>query len=259
VAGSLARAGARFEPGAEVVEIPGAGVEWRRPDGDWRLGRASWAAEGDVEAGTVLARDGVAVARFATREMIRPGVATDLAALTEAGYQLHVMSGDAPARVAALTARLGIAPERAHGGRTPTDKAGDLAALGGDDALFLGDGANDALAFEQALCAGTVAIDRPVLPGRSDFFIVGESLTPLREALIAARQLRRVARRVLALSLAYNVVSLGTAMAGYMSPVRAAIFMPLSSLSILLFTAAALRPRTRWQPVPAAPLAEATP
>jgi Cu2+-exporting ATPase len=243
VAGSLARAGARFEPDAAVVEVPGAGLEWRRPDGVWRLGRASWAVSTPGETGTVLARDGHRLARFSTREMLRPGARSDLAALAEAGYPIHVVSGDAPERVQALAARLGLPPERAHGGRAPADKASDLAALGGGEALFLGDGANDALAFGQALCAGTVAIDRPVLPGRSDFFIVGESLSPLRGALTAAHELRRVARRVLAISLAYNVFALATSLAGHMSPVRAAIFMPLSSLSILLFTVGSLRAR----------------
>jgi len=226
-----------------VVDVAGAGLEWRRPDGVWRLVRASWAVADSAAAGTVLSRDGVAVARFVTREVLRPGARADLAALGAAGYPIHVISGDAPARVQALAARLGLPAERAQGGRRPEDKAADLAALGGGDALFLGDGANDALAFGQALCAGTVAIDRPVLPGRSDFFIVGESLSPLREALGAAHELRRVARRVLALSLAYNVFSLSAALAGRMSPVRAAIFMPLSSLSILLYTAWALRAR----------------
>ncbi len=60
---------------------------------------------------------------------------------------------------------------------------------------------------------------------------------------------------MLAISLAYNVVALATALAGHMSPVRAAIFMPLSSLSILLFTAAALRPRAPRQSAPLAPIA----
>ena len=258
VAAALARAGARFEAAAAVVEAPGAGLEWRRPDGVWRLGRADWAAPQEDASGTVLARDGAVVARFATREMMRPGAASDLATLADAGYEVHVVSGDTPARVAALAGRLGIAPERAHGGRTPQDKAADLAALGGADAMFVGDGANDALAFGQALCAGTVAIERPVLPGRSDFFIVGESLAPVRAALAAAHELRAVTRRVLAISLAYNAFALGTALAGRMTPVRAAIFMPLSSLSILLFTVASLRPRRRRAPLaPLAPLPEA--
>jgi P-type Cu2+ transporter len=262
VAAALARAGARFDSAAQVVEVPGAGLEWRRPDGVWRLGRAPWAAPQETETGTVLARDGadgvVVLARFATREMMRPGAASDLAALGDAGYQVHIVSGDTPARVAALAARLGISPLRAHGGRTPQDKAADLAALGGADAMFIGDGANDALAFGQALCAGTVAIERPVLPGRSDFFIVGESLAPVRAALAAAQELRAVTRRVLAISLAYNVLALGTALAGHMTPLRAAIFMPLSSLSILLFTVASLRARGgRPSLAPLLPMAEA--
>ena len=254
VAGSLARQGARFDEAAQVVEVPGAGLSWACADGIWRLGRASWAAPRSSLSGTVLARDGAVVARFGTREMARPGAATDVAALADAGYQVHVVSGDAPARVQALAARLGIPVQHAHGGRTPEDKAHDLAALGGADTLFVGDGANDALAFGQALCAGTVAIERPVLPGRSDFFVVGESLAPLRAALEGAQRLRAVSRRILALSLAYNVFALGTALAGFMSPVRAAIFMPLSSVSILLFTVAALRPRAGQ---PALRLAEA--
>ncbi len=37
------------------------------------------------------------------------------------------------------------------------------------------------------------------------------------------------------------MLAVSTALAGLMSPVRAAIFMPLSSLSILLYTVLALR------------------
>jgi Cu2+-exporting ATPase len=191
----------------------------------------------------VLARDGLIIGRFATREALRSGAAAEIAALRAAGYGVHLLSGDALPRVAALAAALGIPADQALGGRTPEDKAADLARIGGADALYLGDGANDALAFGQALCAGTVAIERPILPGRSDFFIVGAHLAPLRAALEAARRLRRVARRILALAVAYNVLAVSTALAGLMSPVRAAIFMPLSSLSILLFTVMSLRPK----------------
>lgn len=250
IAAALARRGASYDAAALVAELPGAGLEWRRPDGLWRLGRATWAAPdrtatGAVpqqSSGAVLARDGVTVARFQTREALRGGAAAEIAALQAAGYGVYLLSGDAPARVSALAAALGIPADRAEGGRTPSDKAAALARLGGEDALYLGDGANDALAFGQSLCAGTVAIERPILPGRSDFFIVGESLTPVRMALEAAQALRRVAGRILALAIAYNVVAISVSLAGLMSPLRAAVFMPLSSLSILLYTVAALRP-----------------
>jgi Cu2+-exporting ATPase len=241
LAAALVRAGAGYEPTAVVAEVAGAGLESPRPDGIWRLGRPGWAAKGAIGPGTVLARDGGVVARFTTGEALRGGAADEIAALQAAGYGVHLLSGDAPARVAPLADALGIPADNALGGRTPDDKAADLARLGGADALYLGDGANDALAFREALCAGTVAIERPILPGRSDFFLVGETLAPLRAALEAAHQLRRVARRVLAIALGYNAFAVSTALAGLMSPVRAAIFMPLSSLSVLLFTVLSLR------------------
>ncbi len=253
IAAALGRAGAGYDPSAEVHEQPGDGLEWQRPDGLWRLGRPAWTTAGlapnpvgaaaGAAAGTWLTRDGAVVTRFSTREALRPGAIGELAALRAAGYDIHLISGDSPDRVSGLARSLGIPVDRAHAGRTPADKATDLARIGGDDALFLGDGANDALAFGNALCAGTVAIDRPILPGRSDFFLIGDDLAPLRLALAAAHRLRRVARSVLAISLVYNVLAVSTALSGRMSPVRAAIFMPLSSLSILLFTVFALRPR----------------
>jgi Cu2+-exporting ATPase len=249
LAAALARAGADYDPAATVVEVPGAGLAWARPDGLWRLGRADWAAPQAGASGTVLAHDSggnsTVVGRFATREALRGGAAAEIAALQAAGYAVHLLSGDAAARVDALAAALGIPAANAKGDRTPDEKAADLAAIGGGDALYLGDGANDALAFGQALCAGTVAIERPILPGRSDFFLLGESLAPVRAALAAAHRLRRVARVILAIAVAYNVVAVSTALAGLMSPVRAAVFMPLSSLSILLLTVTALRQQPR--------------
>ena len=243
VARALARQGAAYDQSLITREIMGQGVVGRKVDVEWRLGRATWAqSPGDAAAsGTVLSRNGVAIATFAFREALRAGAADELRALAADGYRLWLVSGDAPARALALGNALGIPAERVRGGRSPQDKAIDVAEIGGADALYLGDGVNDALAFEQSLAAGTVAIERPVLPGRSDFFMVGETLAPLGQALSAARRLRVVARRVLAISVGYNVFAVTSCLLGVMTPVRAAISMPLSSLGILLFTIASLK------------------
>ena len=81
------------------------------------------------------------------------------------------------------------------------------------------------------------------MPSRSDFFLVGSGLQALSRALTDAQRLRTVVRRVLALSLGYNVIAVAIALAGWMSPVKAAIFMPVSSLSILLITGVSLSAR----------------
>lgn len=245
LAKALAAAGARYDERARTVEVMGRGVEGRLADGaTWRLGRSDWAADDAPEhRATVLSRAGRAVARFQTREALRPDARAQVQALTAAGYDAWIVSGDVPSRVATLGAVLGLPVHHVIGGCSPEGKAAALDAIGAADAIYVGDGVNDALAFDHALAAGTVAIERPVLPGRSDFFLVGDSLAPLGQALAAARRLRVVVKRVLGISLAYNAFAVTSCLLGVMSPVRAAIFMPASSIGLLLFTVASLAGR----------------
>ncbi|MBL8914496.1 MAG: heavy metal translocating P-type ATPase metal-binding domain-containing protein [Archangium sp.] len=218
----------RFDASAEVIEVPGEGMHWTRPDGVWRLGGRP----------TELTCNGVRIASLQTREVLRTDARNTVRTLGEK-YALHLLSGDSNARVSALATELGISQSRAHGQLSPEEKGARVAQLEG--VLFLGDGVNDSRAFEAALAAGTPAIDRPVMPSRSDFFLVGEGLDPLVAALDGAQELRRVVQRVLALSLAYNVFAIAFTLAGFMSPVAAAISMPASTLSLLAFTVTTLR------------------
>ncbi|HEY0706024.1 MAG TPA: heavy metal translocating P-type ATPase metal-binding domain-containing protein [Polyangia bacterium] len=250
VAGCLARAlersGAVYHAEVAVTEVPGQGLTATIAGATWRLGRAAFALENrgvDVGHDTVLSRDGQSVARFRFREELRRDAVAQVQALQGDGHQVHILSGDVPARVAAAAEILGIPAAHGHGGLEPGDKARIVGDLDRGDTLYIGDGINDSLAFERALCAGTVAVDRPVLPGKSAFFLVGDGLAPLRRALQEATRLRTVVRRVFALSLSYNVIAVSVCLAGQMSPLRAAVTMPLSSLGILLFTLWQVRER----------------
>jgi Cu2+-exporting ATPase len=248
LARALERTGVSYDEAVLSTEAPGDGLACTIDGARWRLGRASWA--GASGEGTVLSREGQTLARFTFREVLRPDAAAQLQALRADGYQVHLLSGDNPTRVAALARALDLPADHARGALSPQDKARAVAALDHRDTLYLGDGINDSLAFEEALCAGTVAIERPVVPGKAAFFLAGEGLLPLRRALGEARRLRRVVRRVSLLSLSYNVVAVSLCLAGVMSPVRAAVSMPLSSLGILLFTLAQLSERRRPVRVP---------
>lgn len=259
VAISRAFEGAKWRADADVVEVAGKGVEWTRADGVWRLGRGDWASNGEQHEGTLLTHNGVALSTLTTREVMRGDAKAELERLSNRGYQLSLLSGDSMARAQRLAGVLGIPLSRAQGALSPEQKAEEVRALGADDILFLGDGVNDALAFQAAMVAGTPAIDRPVMPSKSDFFLVGEGLSSLSIALDGANELRRVVRRILALSLGYNVLAITVALFGFMSPVAAAISMPASTLTLLAFTVTALgRPRRTsvetprgWLPHPA--------
>lgn len=219
----------------------------------WRLGRSEWAITGgDPDPSTILSRNGDRRFRFQVKDALRRDAPEELHALTDAGFELYLVSGDGPERTFALARELGIPDDHTFAQQTPEQKAALVSRLDRRDTLFLGDGVNDSLAFDAALCAGTPAIDRPVMPGKSDFFLLGEGVHALREGLAAAQSLRRTVRRILAISLAYNVVAVSVSLAGLMTPLRAAVVMPATSLSIIFFAIAALRGARVTSSAPAA-------
>lgn len=231
-------------------EFVGRGVELVREGVRYRLGAPAWACEGTRAwlaprgADVLFTRDGTRLTAFETREELRDDAADEVGALRAAGFDVLVLSGDDQARVDAVADRVGLPPDRALGGRSPEDKAEVIAGLDAGDLLFVGDGLNDAPAAARATASGTTALDRPFMAARTDFYVSAAGLRPIRLALVVARRLHVVVQRNLVVAVAYNVVTVGLAVAGRMSPLLCAVLMPLASLSTVLATAAALSPRS---------------
>lgn len=216
--------------GGPVRESAGMGVEWESPVGIWRLGRASWASAGDEAGGTVLALDGTELARFRFREELRPDAARQVARFEEAGIPVYLLSGDEPARVRAMGGALGLAADRSLGGLTPDGKAVLVRERWAGNALMLGDGANDSLAFDAALCRGTPAVDAGLLEHKADFYLLGRGLAGLGALFAAGRSHRRATRTVFTFAISYNSLAVTASLCGLMNPLVAAIIMPMSSL-----------------------------
>lgn len=236
VAGCLRQAllAAGVEPAAGAGakrEITGMGIEWQTQHGRWRIGRASWAVAASAADGTVLSRNGKEVARFTFREELRPDAAAQIAAFRAAGYAIHLLSGDEPAKVAALAGALGLDQSSGLGGLSPEDKARLVRERWADASLLLGDGANDSLAFDAALCTGTPAADTGLLEHKADFYLLGRSLAGLGELFGSALRHRRATIGVFSFAISYNALAVSASLAGWMNPLVAAIIMPLSSLA----------------------------
>ena len=106
---------------------------------------------------------------------------------------------------------------------------------------MVGDGLNDAPAFEAAFCAATPALDTPVMPARADFFFRGGGAGAVSAVLDTARRLHRVITASLALAIAYNAVALSLCFAGMMTPLLCAVLMPVSSLALIAHVGLRLR------------------
>jgi len=238
-----------------VREEAGQGLCLRTADTEYRLGRRTFALpeaaaqKESADREILFSCNGKLVASFAFREELCPDARAEVKALTESGYDVWMLSGDAPHKVADSGQRLGLPSMRVRGGLSPEQKAQLVRTIDGgrQDTLMIGDGVNDALAFAAAACAGTPAVDRPTLPERADFYFLGVGLGPISEALSLARRTREVIRRNLGLAALYNAVVLGLSLGGLMTPLRCSLAMPLSSIFILLATVHSLRERPAAQ------------
>jgi Cu2+-exporting ATPase len=221
-----------FDPSLVVVEEPGEGLTLAGPGRSFELDRRGFVVDGAV--------------RLALRvdEELRHDARAEIEALTDAGYEVWILSGDEQHRVNDMADRLGVPRGRAIGSATPERKEAFIAGHDAGDTLMIGDGINDGPAVERATCSGTPAIDRPFMPARSDFYFTTPGLRPIGLALRAARALARVTRRNLAVAVVYNVGTVALAYAGLMSPLLCAIAMPASSLSIVALTTWSLSPRS---------------
>lgn len=221
--------------GVEVVETIGHGLELRDADGRaWSLGRAEGA---DAQ----LTCDGEVLARFRFSDHLRAESVEEVTALRRRGMEVSILSGDRDEKVAGIAARLGLPAENWLAGLTPVQKASWVRAHDRHDTLYVGDGANDSLAFDAALCAGSPVGGRSFLEQKADFFFLGHSLRFVSALLETARLHRRATRRVFAFSTSYNIVTAVAGLMGALSPLAAAVLMPLSSLATLGLVALTFR------------------
>ena len=226
----LSRGFPATEEAGQVEEVSGKGLAWSSQDGIWRLGRPEWCGVAGSPDGTVLALDGKEISRFHFHEELRPESTAQIEQLRRQKLSIYLLSGDAPQRVKEIGRQLGIPDHHAFGGLLPEEKADLIKRRWPDCALMVGDGANDSLAFDAALCRGTPAVDTGWLEHKADFYLLGRGLGGLPILFEAARRVSFSTRTVFGFAILYNITAAGTALAGWMNPLIAAVIMPSSSL-----------------------------
>ncbi|MFW6352870.1 MAG: heavy metal translocating P-type ATPase [Verrucomicrobiota bacterium] len=222
-----------------ISEVTGAGIRASAPDADanWTLGRADW--DGTRATGTadrandvVFRRDGEELAAFHFADQLREQAAATVAEL-RARFGVWILSGDRREKVDTMARQLDLPPEAALAGLSPEEKAEWVASRPAGSTLFLGDGANDSLAFDHAALRGTPVIHRGVLAQKADFYFLSRGLRCLVDLFAVGQQRNHAVHRVFAFAVTYNLVAIAICLAGAMNPLLAAILMPLSSLTTL--------------------------
>ena len=221
-----------------VEERPAQGMLLKTPEGEIRLGHARFAgatATSKSEHSELwLARPGHAPLCFRFSDTLRPDAVEVIARLRDKGLRLIILSGDHSTAVSAIAGALNISEW--HAEADPRAKAEMIAALKreGRKVLMVGDGLNDAVALAAADASLSPSSGLDIAQNAADAVFQGGKLSAVEEFLRVSRRSRALAKGNLTLALIYNLFAVPLAIAGFVTPLVAAIAMSSSSILVVL-------------------------
>lgn len=152
-------------------------------------------------------------------------------------YVLAILSGDNASERQTLEEML---PKQTsmYFNQKPEDKLNKIKQYQQDSKMVLmaGDGLNDAGALKQSDVGVSISENINVFSPACDAILDASKLKDLDRFIKLSRDAIKVVKFSFVISLMYNVIGVSLAISDRLSPVAAAILMPLSSISIVLFT-----------------------
>ena len=152
-------------------------------------------------------------------------------------YKLGILSGDNEGELSYLISKLPKKTSFAFN-QKPENKLEYVKARQqkGETVAMVGDGLNDAGALQQSEVGIVIAEDINVFSPACDAILASEKINELPHYLLAAKKGVNVVKWSILISFCYNIVGLSFAVSGNLEPVIAAILMPISSVSVVVFT-----------------------
>lgn len=239
-------------------EIPGLGIQGRVQDKLVKIGSAAFISAAHTDGfpastkfkdhnngGVFVEIDGEVLGHFEVKNRFRTGLADVLAFFTTPSKTRHfekpakletfLLSGDQNHEAAALAPF--FSADTMLFQRSPQQKLDFIKKLqqGGRRVLMLGDGLNDAGALRQSDLGIVVAENTNNFTPACDAILHADEFARLPQFVRLARAGVTIVNRSYIIALTYNMIGLSFAITGALSPLVAAILMPVSSISIVLF------------------------
>ncbi|WP_396634047.1 heavy metal translocating P-type ATPase [Maribacter sp. R86514] len=224
----------------EYEEHVGKGLESSKDDINMKIGSANFVGKGSSEnlldTSIYISSNDAYKGRYVFQNQYRDGLSTVFKNMS-ASMNLAILSGDNEGEKERLEALL---PKMTplYFNQKPETKLDFIKSLQeqGKKVLMVGDGLNDAGALAQSNVGIAISENINVFSPACDAILDASKFQQLYSYILASKKAMRIIKMSFVLSLLYNCVGLYFAITGQLEPVIAAILMPLSSISIVIFT-----------------------
>ena len=236
---------------SQVKAVPGKGVTLTLPEGiSVFLGSSQWCAEQCQELPAATAGENALgikslVYIFTNKEILAhfslsdfcSAEAKQLISRLKDTYSLGILSGDAQSPVRSVARELNISLDHCFAEQSPEQKAQKLS---GTSSMYVGDGANDALALSASMVGVALRGGIQSLLECASVFIREGGIDKISELLTLSSRYQQRYKLILILGLCYNSIGIFLAFFGLISPLVAAIAMPIFSLILVLLSSKSL-------------------
>lgn len=230
---------------------PGAGISGIVDGRECLLGTAAWMEQHDVsitagvmnfaveseakaESVVFLSVNGLCVGGLSLADKLRSGTALLLSRLRRQGMRFSLLTGDRQKVAEAVVNELGedmsVIAEV-----LPDEKAAVIRDLqkSGEQIAMVGDGINDAPALTMADVGIAMGSGTDVSVESADIVLLSSEIEQVELANRLSQRTLRTIRQNIGISILYNVIMVPLAMMALITPLVAAISMPVSSLLVI--------------------------
>lgn len=234
---------------SDYQEIIGMGQQGWVDGKEFKIGSAKFVGQNEAiqvnQSEIYISIDGDLKGKFQFANRYRKGLPKIIHDLNS--YQLSVLSGDNDSELENLQ-KIFPTNTQFSFGQSPQQKLNGIKNLqnGERTVMMLGDGLNDSGALKQSDVGIVVSEDINNFSPSCDGILDAQALYRLPEFLRYSKIAIRLILLAFAISFLYNLVGLYFAVTGQLKPVVAAILMPISSISVVIFATLSTRICSRF-------------